>query len=49
VQVFCREIYHKGPGMVFKGNPNKYVTEIVISFEVREGGNGFEARDHSEA
>ncbi|HEY8910248.1 MAG TPA: MerR family transcriptional regulator [Desulfosporosinus sp.] len=28
-----REIYHKGPGMVFKGNPNKYVTEIVIPFE----------------
>lgn len=25
-----REIYHKGPGMIFKGNPNKYVTEIVI-------------------
>jgi DNA-binding transcriptional MerR regulator len=25
-----REIYHKGPGMIFKGNPNKYVTEIVV-------------------
>ncbi|UWG96450.1 MerR family transcriptional regulator [Dehalobacter sp. DCM] len=25
-----REIYHKGPGMIFKGNPQKYVTEIVI-------------------
>lgn len=25
-----REIYLKGPGMIFKGNPNKYVTEIVI-------------------
>ncbi len=23
-----REIYHKGPGMIFKGNPNKYLTEI---------------------
>lgn len=28
-----REIYIKGPGMVFKGNPNKYVTEIVMPFE----------------
>lgn len=28
-----REIYHKGPGMIFKGNPNKYVTEIVIPVE----------------
>ena len=25
-----REIYIKGPGMIFKGNKNKYVTEIVI-------------------
>jgi DNA-binding transcriptional MerR regulator len=28
-----REIYHKGPGMIFKGNPNKYITEIVIPIE----------------
>jgi len=28
-----REIYRKGPGMIFKGNPNKYVTEIVIPVE----------------
>ncbi len=25
-----REIYHKGPGIVFKGNPNNYLTEIQI-------------------
>ncbi len=25
-----REIYHKGPGMVFKGNPGNYLTEIQI-------------------
>lgn len=25
-----REIYHKGPGMIFKGNPKKYLTEIVF-------------------
>ncbi|MFG0287419.1 MAG: MerR family transcriptional regulator [Rhodopirellula sp. JB044] len=23
-----REIYHKGPGMIFKGNPKRYLTEI---------------------
>lgn len=25
-----REVYHKGPGMIFKGNPKKYLTEIQI-------------------
>lgn len=25
-----REIYIKGPGMMFKGNPEKYVTEIQV-------------------
>lgn len=25
-----REIYIKGPGMMFKGNPNNYITEIAI-------------------
>ena len=29
-----REIYHKGPGMLFMGNPNKYVTEILIPIRV---------------
>lgn len=28
-----REIYVKGPGMLFKGNENQYVTEIIIPFE----------------
>lgn len=28
-----REVYRKGPGMLFKGNPNKYVTEIFIPFK----------------
>ncbi|MHB1483737.1 MAG: GyrI-like domain-containing protein [Saccharofermentanales bacterium] len=26
-----REIYIKGPGMIFKGNPDKYVTEVALS------------------
>jgi len=29
-QIPTREIYHKGPGMIFKGNPEKYITEIQI-------------------
>ena len=33
LKVPSREIYHKGPGMIFKGNPSKYVTEIMIPYE----------------
>jgi len=28
-----REVYIKGPGMIFKGNPDNYVTEILIPIE----------------
>lgn len=28
-----REVYIKGPGMIFKGNESNYVTEIMIPFE----------------
>lgn len=28
-----REIYHKGPGMLLKGNPEKYLTEILFLIE----------------
>lgn len=28
-----REIYIKGPGMIFKGNPNNYITEILVPIE----------------
>lgn len=31
----CREIFIKGPGMMIKGNPDKYMTEIL--FPIREG------------
>ncbi len=31
-----REIYVKGPGMIFKGNANQYITEILIPFEENE-------------
>lgn len=27
------EVYHKGPGMLFKGNPDKYLTEIQVVVE----------------
>ena len=25
-----REIYHKGPGMLWRGNPRGYVTELLV-------------------
>ncbi|MBK5240338.1 hypothetical protein [Clostridium sp.] len=28
-----REIYIKGPGMIFRGNPSNYITEIIIPFK----------------
>jgi effector-binding domain-containing protein len=28
-----REIYLKGPGMIFKGNPKNYLTEIQLPFK----------------
>ena len=29
----CREAYLKGPGMIFKGNPKNYLTEIQLMIE----------------
>lgn len=29
----CREVFIKGPGMIFKGNPDKYITEILFPIE----------------
>ncbi|HEV3342421.1 MAG TPA: MerR family transcriptional regulator [Pirellulales bacterium] len=31
-----REVYLKGPGMIFKGNPEKYLTEIQILIDTGE-------------
>ena len=28
-----REVFIKGPGMIFKGNPEKYITEIIFPIE----------------
>jgi DNA-binding transcriptional MerR regulator/DNA gyrase inhibitor GyrI len=30
IETPTREVYLKGPGMIFKGNPNKYLTEIQL-------------------
>lgn len=30
MQIPSREVYVKGPGMILKGNPDKYITEIMI-------------------
>ena len=37
VQVPTREIYHKGPGMIFRGNPKNYLTEIQIAASMPDG------------
>lgn len=29
----CREVYVKGPGMLLKGNPQQYITELVFPLE----------------
>ena len=34
-----REIYMKGPSMIFKGNPANYITEILLPFEIVEKEN----------
>lgn len=33
VRLPTREVYLKGPGMIFKGNPEKYLTEIQVPVE----------------
>jgi DNA-binding transcriptional MerR regulator len=33
VQLPTREVYHKGPGMIFKGNPMRYLTEIQLPIQ----------------
>ncbi len=30
IQLPIREVYLKGPGMIFKGNPKNYLTEIQV-------------------
>jgi effector-binding domain-containing protein len=32
-KVPTREVYRKGPGLIFKGNPNNYLTEIQVLIE----------------
>ena len=36
IQVPTREIYHKGPGMIFRGNPKNYLTEIQFLVQADE-------------
>ena len=42
ISVPTREVYHKGPGMIFRGNPKKYLTEIQMLIgpgsDVSKGG-----------
>jgi DNA-binding transcriptional MerR regulator/effector-binding domain-containing protein len=45
VQMPTREIYHKGPGMIFSGNPRNYLTEIQILVEVATNETSAELND----
>jgi effector-binding domain-containing protein len=33
LQLPCREVYLKGPGMIFKGNPTNYLTEVQVLYK----------------
>ena len=33
IQLPTREVYLKGPGAIFKGNPKRYLTEIQLPIE----------------
>lgn len=35
IDVPSREVYHKGPGMIFRGNPKKYVTEVQVPVKLK--------------
>ena len=35
-QIPTREVYHKGPGMILRGNPKKYLTEIQLMLSDEE-------------
>ena len=44
-----REVYLKGPGMIFKGNPKKYRTEIQIFYtDCEQSNNEQSCEDHSQ-
>ncbi|MGO9597962.1 MAG: MerR family transcriptional regulator [Isosphaeraceae bacterium] len=43
-----REIYHKGPGMIFKGNPRNYLTEIQFFLLERSESPEGKATDEEE-
>ena len=30
IEAPSRLVYHKGPGMIFKGNPDNYITEVIV-------------------
>jgi effector-binding domain-containing protein len=33
-RVPTREVYWKGPGMILRGNPDRYVTEVQVLYDV---------------
>lgn len=41
VQPPWREVFIKGPGMILKGNPNKYITEILFPLKAGKENVGY--------
>lgn len=41
IQPPWREVFIKGPGMLIKGNPNKYITEILFSLKEEDKNAGY--------
>jgi hypothetical protein len=39
-----REVYVKGPGLIFKGNPKNYLTEIQLPFKDWTGDHNADCR-----
>ena len=41
IQPPWREVFIKGPGMIFKGNPHKYITEILFPLKAGQDNAGY--------
>lgn len=39
IEIPTREFYLKGPGMIFRGNPAKYLTEIQVLVKEAPGSD----------
>jgi len=45
--LLTREVYVKGPGLIFKGNPKNYLTKIQLLFRLNRGDTEKCSTQHS--